>query len=222
MDKYLNPSTIKLILVNGYQNFKYIENQNFYFNSGSGYLKILFVSRLVDGKGCIEICKSLKLLSETDIKIEFIIIGDGPLRQIMQRIINETRFKKNVFFHGSQPHKKLLQSYYKCDVFLSLNEMGSLINSNLEAIKANCCIVMLDQLIKYNIDIFTKKIIPDFTVLRINRKNIVFNLSDVLLSLFMNKSKINEKKLNMKNLDKSFMPSWDQRIITEINAIKKL
>ena len=49
--------------------------------------------------------------------------------------------------------------------------MKCLINTNLEAIKENCCMINLNSYNKFNIDIFTKKIIPNDCVVRLDRNH---------------------------------------------------
>ena len=83
MSKYLNKYTPRIILINGF-NISVKKNELFdskIFVSDKQYLKLLFISRLVKGKGCEILCDTLIKLSDSNIKIEMIIIGDGPQKK---------------------------------------------------------------------------------------------------------------------------------------------
>ena len=224
MSKYLNINTPRIILINGFNN-SVKKNKLFHrkvFESDKQYLKLLFISRLVKGKGCEILCDSLIKLSNSNIKIEMIIIGDGPQKKIMESKLENSKFIENIKFLGSLPHNEVINSYNQCDLYISLNEMGSLINTNLEAIKENCCMINLDSYNKFNIDIFTKKIIPNACVVRLDRNNTSEHLMNEINNFYNNREKIKLIQNNMKKLDKKFIPSWDQRINEEYSIIEKL
>ena len=75
----------------------------------------------------------------------------------MENKLENSKFIDDIKFLGSLPHNEVINSYKQCDLYISLNEMGSLINTNLEAIKENCCMINLDSYNKFNIDIFLQK-----------------------------------------------------------------
>ena len=97
-----------------------------------------------------------------------------------------------------------------------------LINTNLEAIKENCCMINLDSYNKFNIDIFTKKIIPNSCVVRLDRNNTSEHLMNEINNFYNNREQIKFIQNNMKKLDKHFIPSWDKRIEEEFSIIEKL
>ena len=73
-------NTPRIILINGF-NSSVKKNELFdtkIFVSDKQYLKLLFISRLVKGKRLEILCDTLIKLSDSNIKIEMIIIGDGP------------------------------------------------------------------------------------------------------------------------------------------------
>ena len=53
----------------------------------------------------------------------------------MENKLENSKFIDDIKFLGSLPHNEVINSYKQCDLYISLNEMGSLINTNLEAIK---------------------------------------------------------------------------------------
>ena len=226
MDKYLNQKTKKVLLINGFDKYFTTDeftNINYHFLFNKKFMNILFVSRLVEGKGCMEFIDTIiKLVNAKYLDLRYIIIGDGYLKNKMIKTLNDNNMSKYVTFAGSMPHNEVIKSYKFADIYVSLNEMGSLINTNLEAIKSNSCIIIPKSLNKFNIDKYTDSLLPDNSVIRISRKNISYNLFEKIKLLYNDRTKIKFMKENIESLDKSFIGSWDDRIFREYEIIKNL
>ena len=82
--------------------------------------------------------------------------------------------------------------------------------------------INLDSYNKFNIDIFTKKIIPNDCVVRLDRNNTSDHLMNEIKNFYNNRENIKLIQNNMKKLDKYFIPSWDKRINEEFSIIEKL
>lgn len=80
----------------------------------------LFVGRLVNGKGVPELIDAANLLKD---KVKFIIIGDGPLAQIVS---NAAKGLNNITFVGKVNNDELSKYYNAADVLLvpSTHEEG--------------------------------------------------------------------------------------------------
>ncbi|MDD5627245.1 MAG: glycosyltransferase family 4 protein [Patescibacteria group bacterium] len=70
-------------------------------NLQQGCFMVLFIGRLTEEKGVHEVIKIIKQTSE---KIQFFIIGDGPLRMEVEKL---AATHKNVHYLGSVPNKKI-------------------------------------------------------------------------------------------------------------------
>ena len=186
-------------------------------------MNLLVVSRLVEGKGCLELINSFnKLIKSKLTNLRLIVIGEGPLKNKMFQSLKENNIEKYATFTGSMKHDEVIKCYKFADVYISLNEMGSLINSNLEAIKSNNCMIIPESLDDFYIDKFTDNLIPDNCIIRIPRLNISDNLFEKIQFLYNERSQISVIKKNIETLNKNFLIPWDQRIYKEYDIIKNL
>ena len=78
--------------------------------------KILFVGALVRRKGLPYLLRAFTRLAETREDIELVVVGDGPGRRRMQRLVPEP-LAGSVHFVGSVPRLKLADYYASADVF---------------------------------------------------------------------------------------------------------
>jgi glycogen(starch) synthase len=63
-------------------------------------LDIVFVGRLVEGKGCMLLIKALLILSESGIKPKTSIIGGGPQLPELEKIVNSHGLQNTISFTG--------------------------------------------------------------------------------------------------------------------------
>ena len=119
-------------------------------------------------------------------------------------------------------HEEVVKCYKFADVYISLNEMGNLINSNLEAIKSNICMIIPESLDEFYIDKLTNNLIPEDCVIRISRTNISHNLFEKIKYLYNERNQIKLIKKNIESLDKKFLISWHQRIDKEFDIINNI
>jgi len=82
------------------------------------------VGRLVFHKNIQVVIKSLKLLKEKFPKISLVIIGKGPYRPQLEKLVSEANLQKNVIFKGhvSEEEKNHLIASSQALVFPSLFE----------------------------------------------------------------------------------------------------
>jgi len=71
---------------------------------------ILFVGRLVEKKGLIYLIEALTSLDRT-LYLKLLVVGDGPLRKILQEKVNELGLNKKISFLGSIPYDRLIKLY---------------------------------------------------------------------------------------------------------------
>ena len=92
----------------------------------------------------------------------------------------------------------------------------------LEAMDAGKCIVMLGKDDNDHTDESTEKFVPDEAVIRINRENIVSDLTAKLADLCENREKITMYSERMRKFANEFLWSWDERIDYEIEMLYKV
>jgi len=74
--------------------------------------RIISVGRLVEKKGHEYAIRAVKKLIEADIDIEYVIIGDGPLRRYLEEVVLDLGIYDEVVFTGEVTESELLK-YYK-------------------------------------------------------------------------------------------------------------
>ena len=118
---------------------------------------ILFVGRLEEYKGIIVFIKAIiKVLKDNKYNIKIVIVGDGTLFNKAYNICKNSGFFKHFKFLKSIPHKEVLHYHKISDIYVSANTDGNLINTNLEAIGSNTCMIIPEAQRNKFIDIFTK------------------------------------------------------------------
>ncbi len=83
----------------------------------TGERKILFVGRLVERKGTGELIQAVNELRRSRPGIKLDIVGDGPDRPRLERIVSKLDLAGSVTFFGSLSGLPLLERYSHCDVF---------------------------------------------------------------------------------------------------------
>lgn len=133
-------------------------------------IEILFVSRLIKGKGLQFIIPEMRRINqESEKKVNLVIVGDGPYREELEEITQKSDVSSFVRFEGKK-NKKELYSYYKNSDFLILpSESEGMPNVVLEGMAMGLPVIMTPcggskELIQGNgyvasIDQFTERII---------------------------------------------------------------
>ncbi len=81
---------------------------------------ILSVGRFVDGKGFPHVLRVFSKLLETIPNAVWVVVGDGPKREILVKKAEEMSIQHAVRFVGKIPHKELPAFYGIADLFLLL------------------------------------------------------------------------------------------------------
>ena len=97
-------------------------------------LLILFVGRLVEYKRCeIFIESILNLSRDSKNKIKALIIGDGEKKKELINKVKKSQHEHCFKFYGRLPNDIVQKFYNQCHIFVSLNALGNLCNTCLEA-----------------------------------------------------------------------------------------
>ena len=183
--------------------------------------KVLFVSRLVEHKGCLDFIQTAcHVLSEHPNSFSFLIAGSGPYEQPMRELTNKSGFAPNIHFLGSLVHQDILALHRECDIYVSLNEMSNLTNANLEAMRSGLCIVMPSSPGFRNIDEDTDELVPPELVWRLPKTGRVDALSDALIHLHHNPEEREARAQAIESRANTFIPSWEERIQKEIGLLE--
>ena len=175
---------------------------------------ILFVGRLVGYKRCeIFIESILNLNINFKKKIKALIVGDGEQKQKLISKVNGSNDKSCFHFYGSLPNDIVHNFYNQCHIFVSLNTLGNLCNTCLEAYSNGICCIIPES--NNYIDKTTDKLIPTNAVRRIKSKNLTVNLTKEIEYLIKNPSEIKRNKIEIKKRSGSFIPTWNKRIKEE-------
>lgn len=87
-------------------------------------LRILSVGNLVQKKGHQYLIRACKLLLEEGYSFECTIIGEGPLRNDLSRLIKSVGLQDHVRLIGARKHPEIDESYYNHDLFVLASEVA--------------------------------------------------------------------------------------------------
>ena len=110
-----------------------------------------------------------------------------------------------------------MKHHVHSDIYVSANTDGNLINTNLEAISSNACMIIPKPQYENFIDIETYKLLGDAVLYY--KVNDINDLKNKILYLLDNPKKIGEFKDKISSTKKNFMKTWDQRVDEEENIL---
>jgi len=109
--------------------------------------EILYAGRLEEHKNVHLVLNGLlKLIKKyPQKKIHYTIIGDGPFRRKLEKIIAQKGLKDYVSLNGFAPSRReLIKSYKRADVFVSLSSTESFGMTIIEALAAGTPVIISD------------------------------------------------------------------------------
>lgn len=102
---------------------------------------VLYVGRLVYSKGLIDLVKSAEYVCREDPSAIFIIVGDGPLKTHLIKLINKTPSSKRILLVGPVDRKSLLKYYQEATVYVLPSYYESFPNTTLEGMACGLPVV---------------------------------------------------------------------------------
>lgn len=220
LNEHTNKKVRKNILLNGF------DKDNVKLTKKVGFrekMRILFVGRLEKIKGCQEFVDvALDFPSKYRKKVEFIMVGNGSLKKNLVSIIKKRKMDKFIQIKSDISHKKLNKIFNSCDIYVSLNKLGSLSNSNIEAMCNGKCCIFLNKDKNSNTDSSTYRLISDKEIIKVSRENTKESLTNILVNLLENPKIIENYSSNISALSKKLFKTWKERIMIEIRLLKKL
>lgn len=218
MDKLLNRRTLAEILLNGVD----FKPRSVESTRNDQSIKLLFVGKLIDDKGVGELVKAAAALKTQAGAFTLDIVGKGPLEPVLRRFIDDNALRDRVFLRGSLGRDAIKEIYSSSDVYISLNKLGSLSNTVLEAMGAGLCTIILNHDPDRHTDVYTEQVIPRDVALRVDRHNLEADLVRQLGALLADPSIIAAYAARMRRFAAGFLWTWPQRISHELKLIEEL
>lgn len=181
---------------------------------------VLFVGRFETIKGCEEFVEAIITLhSQKRDDIHGLMIGTGYHYHTIRSRVREAGAEDMFTFIERLPHANIAAAHKCSDIYVSLNRLGQLSNSNLEAMSLGACMVIPAAQYDRGIDVETDKLIDGDSVVRIPWHNQVTALADIICELTKNPERRNTLSSNVKATAQSTIPTWHQRVEQELKLI---
>ena len=219
LEKFTSPTVRKSVLLNGVdKSDRASNNVREKFNIPDGRPIILFVGRLDEGKGAEVFLQCVEKLVGTNANFCALIVGDGKL---YDKLKSQTKGRQNFIFAGSIEHSEIHAFYSTADIYVSLNSLGNLSNTVLEALQAGNCIVTYKKDELSLRDRSTERHLRDAAVF-IDRYKVVEELPSRLNDLLSSPERLQRLKMKAKKQANRILRTWEQRIEEEIHIIEEV
>ena len=216
MKKSLDSSVNTKILLNGVGKKKKIKNNY------RKKINISFVGRLESIKGCEEFIRGISLLNENDKKKIIVnVIGTGSLEKKILMMISKLNLKHIINYQRRIPHNQMSKIFRVTDIYVSLNKLGNLSNSNLEFFSSGICSIIPEKNLRYKSDLEIEKYFSNDVIIKLPIKNIEKKLADKLSYLINNRKVINNYSKKIYDASKN-LKTWKQRVDEEIKLIESI
>jgi glycosyltransferase involved in cell wall biosynthesis len=225
LERMLDPAVRRLVVVNGVD--LVLANQDAHESEvriPTDRTTVLFAGRLEEIKGAEEFMLAFLLARARarPASVHAVVMGDGPLMTAMQSQVQAAGAGSDVTFLGSVPHGRVPAVYRQCDVYVTLNRMGSLSNTTLEALAAGCCVVLPRGDPDTFRDLTVDRMLPDGAAVRIASVDDVEALADEILDLHVDRGRRQRTATRGAAAAKSFLRSWDDRIAQEVGLLREV
>ncbi len=108
-----------------------------------GKLRLIYVGRLMPRKG-IEFLLNVALQLKND-PVTLTIVGDGPLKPLVQDFIRDHALEDTIRYEGHQDQKRIRDYYHQSDLLLFLSYRDSVGMQLIEALSQGVPVVAFDQ-----------------------------------------------------------------------------
>jgi glycosyltransferase involved in cell wall biosynthesis len=217
LPELVNASTQIEVLINGVD-LTFSNNENLI----NERLEILFVGSFTNAKGIMEFIAAANQLQRYNDKLQFNIVGKGFLCKEMMEMIKQYNLEDFVSVLGSLNKNQLSDLYKHSDIYVSLNKLGNLSNTVLEALAAGMCVMILEKDLDKHIDEFTDEFVGTEIAIRLSRDNTVNDFVMAIEHLVDNTEEIISYSRNALNFARNNFWSWEERINYEIELLKRI
>jgi glycosyltransferase involved in cell wall biosynthesis len=186
-------------------------------------LVISFIGKLESYKGCDDFLDGiLRLTEEYGDRIHAFIVGTGTRLQILRDRIAAEDKAGVITLLDRLHHDEIFTLLRRSDVYVSLNTLGNLSNTNLEAISVGTCMIIPTSQPEVGVDIVTDKLIPEEAVVRISPENLVDNLHTALVELCENPQRRDQIRISIDTVAKKLVWTWKERIDSELSLLEQI
>ncbi|MBS8121766.1 glycosyltransferase family 4 protein, partial [Candidatus Vampirococcus lugosii] len=105
---------------------------------------ILFVGRLTERKGILELTKAFKNFAKDKEDIKLNIVGDGGLYEEIKEYIEKNNLNNKIILHGLINHNKIKQIYHQNDIYILPSSNEGMSNTLLEALASSLPVIITD------------------------------------------------------------------------------
>ncbi|MEJ5307379.1 MAG: glycosyltransferase [candidate division WOR-3 bacterium] len=203
-----------LYLINGVDDFPSLtEEEKFELKKD---LKIkekpvfLFLNRLSKLKGVDLFMNFLEKFPEKK-SVIFLIIGDGDERDNLLNFLDSKKIDYR--YIGSVKQNETYKYYQISDLFLSFNVLSSLNNPVLESVKNETPVLSLKRG-------FKTEFMNDY-IFSFDTVEEMVDFAKLFLSIRRDQNEMNKIKDRIKNFEKHYLWSWEERMNTEFDFVKE-
>lgn len=132
---------------------------------GDREMSFLYVGRLSSEKNIPAMIEAFSIYHRVDERAILNLVGDGPERENIEKMVSSLKLKKNVIFHGAVKHADVYPYLMNADIFLITSNGEGVSIAVLEAFAAGLPVVCfkVPGLEKQNIDGFTGIVVNEHT-----------------------------------------------------------
>lgn len=182
---------------------------------------ILFVGKLEVYKGCYDFLDAFFILIDRGIEnIHALIIGTGSEELKLKKLVEERKNGHRFTFISRLPHDQISAAHRLSDIYVSMNHLGNLSNSNLEAIQSNSCMIIPSPQPVNGVDVVTNTLLGD-SITSVTIKNPTMLADSISFLISSKRERVRKSKLLAKK-KVDFLWSWDERIKMEIMLLEQL
>jgi glycosyltransferase involved in cell wall biosynthesis len=220
--KLLKVNTNYKLLINGVQTPKITKDnyKNKKLLIDSKNLVCLFIGKLEIYKGCVAFVNMIIAARKEGYRVHGIIIGEGSQKSNILNMISNSKYKNSFSIIGNITHKDIFYYHSISDLYISLNHLGNMSNTNLEAIKFGQ-VVIFPKNLPTETDREDIKLFGEDKILWINDPDDINGFVTHIRNINSDNNLLKIYKNNMLYFDK-LLSSWDDRIDNEISIIEKL
>ena len=103
--------------------------------------RFVVVSRLVYRRGIDLLAQVMGIMCTRDPEVSFVIVGDGPKRELLEYVIREKKIERQVKLLGNLPHEDVISVLEEGNVFLNLSLTEAFGMAMLEAASVGLLVV---------------------------------------------------------------------------------
>lgn len=182
---------------------------------------VLYVGKLEVYKGCNDFVYAiLQLLDQQERNLHALVIGTGNEEERLNALVKENGYVDYFTFIKRLPHRQIYVAHDLSDIYVSMNSLGNLSNSNLEAICSDECMIFPDPQLETGIDVITSKLLGD-TIVTVPKES-PERLAVAIAELLHSPAKRDRMSQAIHERKQWFLWTWDERIIAEIDLLERV